>query len=90
MSTDTADTKHKLYEHIRAGAEAAEVFASVELGENGVVCEADGSAEPAFYRVYIEEGAVWVSLETEDRWLSGSIEGDLVGRAQFSGQRERE
>jgi hypothetical protein len=78
MSTDTADTKHKLYEHVRTGAQAADVFAGVELKASGVVCEADGSAEPAFYRVYIEEGAVWISLETEDRWLSGSIEEELV------------
>ena len=79
MSTETADTKQKLYEHVRAGAEAADVFAGVTIDSRGVSCEADGSAEPAFYRVYVEEGDVWVSLETEDRWLSGSIEGDLVG-----------
>lgn len=79
MTTDAADTKHKLYEHVRAGAEQADVFAGVTLGAGGVRCEADGSAEPAFYRVYVEEGDIWVSLETEDRWLSGSIEGDLVG-----------
>jgi hypothetical protein len=79
MSTDAADTKHKLYEHVRAGAEQADVFADVKVAADGVRCEADGSAEPAFYRVYIEEGEVWVAMETEDRWLSGSIEGDLVG-----------
>lgn len=79
MAIDAADTKHKLYEHVRAGAEEAGVFADVKVGADGVRCEADGSAEPAFYRVYVEEGDVWVSLETEDRWLSGSIEGDLVG-----------
>tara|TARA_E500000318_G_scaffold8683_1_gene7909 strand:- start:28533 stop:29003 length:471 start_codon:yes stop_codon:yes gene_type:complete len=79
MTTDAADTKHKLYEHVRAGAEKADVFADVTLSSDGVRCEADGSAEPAYYRVYIEEGDVWISLETDDRWLSGSIEGDLVG-----------
>lgn len=79
MSTDAADTKHKLYEHVRAGAEQADVFADVKVGADGVRCEADGSAEPAYYRVYVEEGEVWIAMETEDRWLSGSIEGDLVG-----------
>ncbi len=78
MSTDTADTKHKLYEHVRAGAERADVFAGVKIDSRGVCCEADGSAEPAFYRVYIEEGDVWIAMETEDRWLSGSIEEELV------------
>ena len=79
MTTDAADTKHRLYEHVRAGAQQAGVFAGVALDSDGLRCQANGSAEPAFYRVYIEGGDVWVSLETEDRWLSGSIEGDLVG-----------
>lgn len=79
MTADRSDTKHKLYEHVKQGAIEADVFASVEIDARGVCCEADGPAEPAFYRVYIEEGDIWVALETEDRWLSGSIEGDLVG-----------
>ncbi|MEX0876570.1 MAG: hypothetical protein WD114_03840 [Phycisphaerales bacterium] len=78
MATDISDTKQRLYEHVRQGAEEADVFASVEVDARGVCCEAKGSAEPAFYRVFFEEGDVWVSLETEDRWLSGSIEADLV------------
>lgn len=78
MTTDISDTKHKLYEHVRRGAIEADVFASVEIDERGVCCEADGPAEPAFYRVSVEEGSVWVSLETVDRWLSGSIEEELV------------
>ena len=78
MSANIADTKHKLYEHVRAGAASADVFASVEIDARGVCCEADGSAEPAYYRVYEEEGDIWIALETDDRWLSGSIEGDLV------------
>ena len=84
MAIDAADTKHKLYEHVRAGAEEAGVFADVKVGADGVRCEADGSAEPAFYRVYVEEGDVWVSLETEDRWLSGSIEAISSARATSS------
>lgn len=78
MSTDTADTKHKLYEHVSNGARKADVFASVTIDARGVCCEADGSAEPAYYRVYEEEGDIWIALETEDRWLSGSIEEELV------------
>ena len=78
MSTNTADITQKLYEHVRSGAEKADVFASAEIDARGVCCEAEGSAEPAFYRVYEEEGDIWIAMETEDRWLSGSIEGDLV------------
>ncbi len=78
MSTDIADTKQKLYEHVRQGAIDSDVFADVQIDASGVCCEADGSAEPAYYRVYEEEGDIWIALETEDRWLSGSIEEDLV------------
>ena len=78
MTTDISDTKHKLYEHVKNGAIASEVFAGVEIDDRGVCCEADGPVEPAFYRVSVEEGAVWISLETVDRWLSGSIEESLV------------
>jgi len=78
MTTELADTKQKLYDHVRKGAQEAEVFAEVELTQRGVRCEAKESAEPAFYWCSIEEGDIWVSLETEDRWLSGSIEEELV------------
>lgn len=78
MTGQTTDTKQNLYDLVRQGAEEAGVFASVTTDARGVCCEADGSAEPAYYRVSVEEGDVWISLETEDRWLSGSIEGDLV------------
>ena len=72
------DTKHNLYEHVRDGAKKTGVFAGIEIDERGVCCQADGAAEPAFYRVCLENGAIWISLETEDRWLSGSIEEELV------------
>ena len=78
MSTDMADTKQNLYEHVQQGAQQADVFAGVKIDDRGVCCEADGSAEPAYYMVYEEEGDIWIALETEDRWLSGSIEEDLV------------
>jgi len=59
-------------------AEQAGVFGPVSFEGGRVVCAAKASAEPAFYRVSPEGDTVWVELVTEDRWLSGSIEGDLV------------
>jgi hypothetical protein len=78
MTSELSDTKHKLYEHVKQGALDEGVFASVVIDDRGVSCKALDAAEEAFYRVSEVDGAIWVSLETEDRWLSGSIEGDLV------------
>jgi hypothetical protein len=48
-------------------------------GDLRLVCTASASAAPAAYRVELgEDGRVWVSLVTADRWLSQSIEADLV------------
>lgn len=41
-------------------------------------CQAKASAEPAEFRVFMDEGKVWVALVTKSRWLSQSIEADLV------------
>ncbi|GMV27274.1 MAG: hypothetical protein AMXMBFR58_33050 [Phycisphaerae bacterium] len=47
--------------------------------ENGrLVCDAKESAAPAQYRVEQDQGRLWVVLVTADRWLSESIETDLL------------
>jgi hypothetical protein len=53
-------------------------FARVQIQGDRLVCEADGSAEPAWYRVDCDKGRLWVSLVMRDRWLSESIEADLM------------
>ncbi len=63
---------------VAAAAERAGVFGPVSVRDGMLVCEASGSAEPAFYRVELEGSSVWVSLVMEDRWQSESIESDLV------------
>ena len=72
------DTKNMIYKAVQDAAERADVFGAVCIDERGVCCEAKNSAEPAWYRVSVVDDAVWISLETADRWLSGSIEADLV------------
>ena len=71
-------TEHKaLLERVGALAELSGVFGAVRVGER-LEAEAVGSAEPAWYRVEFEDGAVWVGLVMEDRWLSESIEAELM------------
>ncbi len=54
------------------------VFGPVRLEGPRLICEALRSAAPAEYRVDVEAGTAWVSLVTADRWLSESIETDLL------------
>ncbi|MBX3357800.1 MAG: hypothetical protein KF745_05165 [Phycisphaeraceae bacterium] len=66
---------------VRAVAERARdagVFGGVEAAPDRLTCHAAGSAAPAEYRLDAAENSLWVSLVTADRWLSQSIEADLV------------
>ena len=67
---------------VAAAARGAGVFGEIRIeggkGEEELVCAAKASAEPAEFRVYAEGGKVWVALTTRARWLSQSIEADLV------------
>lgn len=53
-------------------------FGNVRLEDGRLVCRARASGEPAFYRIEADEGALWVSLVMENRWLSESIEAGLM------------
>jgi hypothetical protein len=70
----------KLLEGVRARAEKAGVFGAitVDSAKSRVCCRAANSAEPAEYRVDVQEGKLWVSMVTANRWLSQSIEADLM------------
>jgi hypothetical protein len=59
-------------------ARESRVFGEVTIGESMVSCAAPASAAPAFYRVGLDQGRLWVELVTDNRWLSQSIEQDLV------------
>lgn len=68
---------------VRERAESADVFGHVEVVRHArfgemLRCEAKASAEPAEFRVFGDAGKVWVALATAARWLSQSIEADLV------------
>lgn len=59
-------------------ARASGLFGSVTVERGVLSCAAPRSAAPAFYRVYAEGGRAWVALVTPDRYLSQSVEQDLV------------
>lgn len=59
-------------------ANASGRFAAVEQSSDAIRCRAKGAAAEAWY-VLDREGDGWaVSLLTPDRWLSESIEGDML------------
>ena len=66
-------------EEVARRARGAGVFKGVKVESSRVICDALASAEPAAYRVDVDEGgSVSVSLVTSNRWLSESIEAELM------------
>ena len=70
----------ELLDAVQTRAREAGVFGDAVRIENGVlICPALNAAAPADYRVRIDHaGSAWVELVTPDRWLSESVETDLV------------
>jgi len=68
----------ELIDPVRRAADAAGAFGPVAVREGRLICHAKAAAEPASYRLGFEGGTLWVSLVTADRWLSESIEADLM------------
>ncbi|MBX2851530.1 MAG: hypothetical protein KTR15_07285 [Phycisphaeraceae bacterium] len=57
----------------------AEVFADVTRTDAGVRCDAMYVEEECYYAAHADsEGNLWAGWYSPDRWVSGSIEGDLV------------
>lgn len=77
-NADRSSALAQLLQMVAARAQQAGVFGPVSIKGDRVECEAKASAAPAFFRVGLEDGSLWVSLVTADRWLSQSIEADLV------------
>lgn len=71
-----------MLEAIRARAEEAGVFAECRLADGRLQCRALNAAEEAWYRIEPDNGpdngSWYVSLVTPNRWLSESIEADLM------------
>lgn len=72
-----------LLDAVASRAQASGVFGRIGAVKEGATggmleCEAKESGAPAFYRVEVEGDRVCVSLVMADRWLSHSIEADLL------------
>jgi hypothetical protein len=67
-----------LFKQVADKARAAAVFGDISSQGQVLDCAAKASGAPASYRLSFESGKVWVSLVTQDRWLSQSIEADLM------------
>lgn len=72
------DTLVGFLEEVASMARDAGVFGSVKVDGERLSCLAANAAAPAAYRLTAEGGRLWVSLVMADRWLSQSIEQDLV------------
>lgn len=59
-------------------AAASGVFGPVEVRSGVLVCRARDAAAPASYRLLSDRDRLWVALVMSDRWLSESIEADLM------------
>lgn len=71
-------TTQAFLDNAAAAAARAGVFGPVSVRDGQVICHAAASAAPASYRLFLEDGKPWVSLVMADRWLSESVETDLL------------
>jgi hypothetical protein len=74
------DSCQSLYEEVGDIAREAKTFAKVRRTDDSLVCKPLLADHEAVYRVWVNDdhNTVWVGLYTPDRWLSESIEADLV------------
>lgn len=77
MPTSTTDIQAVL-ERVGDRARRAGVFGAVRVTIGRVECGAKASPSAAFYRLDVEGDRLWVSLVMGNRYLSQSIELDLV------------
>jgi len=69
---------YEVFDGVARAAKEAEVFDDVRVTATAVCCAAREVEAPAEFRVVESDGQLWVGLYTPDRWLSQSIEADLV------------
>ncbi len=70
-----------LIEAVAERVKQADVFEDVQSESAGLHCQARDAESEAFYQVLDDAdqpSTVWVGLFTSDRWLSESIEADLL------------
>lgn len=78
MPPTHTDTFTEVLSLVAADARASSRFGEVTLLPDAITCAALASSDPAFYRVTRDNAHIWISLVTAARYLSQSIEQDLV------------
>lgn len=74
-----ADPYQSLIEAVAERVKRAEVFEAVQCQPGELHCQARDAEGEAFYKlIHAPQGEVWIGLHTADRWLSESIESDLL------------
>jgi len=79
-----------MYAEVARQARAAGVFGAVEIEGARLSAAVKAPAAPAWYRLTPDGGTLWVSLVTPDRWLSHSVEADLLNTGDKLGELIRE
>jgi hypothetical protein len=76
------DECQALYEEVGDRVRDPKVFGKVRRTDLALFCRARGVASDTCYRVTVADkhDLVWVGLYTPDRWLSDSIEADVLNR----------
>ena len=69
---------HAILQFVSDNAGARGVFAKIDLLADRIRCHAKDCPEPAWYELADFEGRLVVRFATPDRWLSESIESDLM------------
>ena len=68
----------EIFTAVCSNGRAKEVFASIETLGDRIRCHAKGCPEPAWYELASTDHGLMVRIATPDRWLSESIESDLM------------
>lgn len=73
----------ELLESLSAAARTANVFATVDIQSGQLRCDAAEVEEEAWYQVgpagdHAGQPCIWVGLYIADRWLSESVEADVL------------
>ncbi|MBI1338309.1 MAG: hypothetical protein GC164_15310 [Phycisphaera sp.] len=76
------DECQALYEEVGDRVREGKVFAKVRRTDDRLACRARDVESEAYYVARVDDShkKVWVGLFTPDRWLSESIEADLMFR----------
>lgn len=78
MANDHGGGFAGLIARVAETARQSGVFGEVRVAKGRLECDALASAEAAQYRLEHDRGSVWAALVMADRWLSESIEADLM------------